>query len=138
MYLPILNTTAFSHWLAIKIDDAYGGILIRGLYRESGEKRIRREDIIPKPGVVRNIFNSLEMGGNLIEIISTPTRWKRIFNTSRQNLGKGDGRYKNAWYRYIAKDEQLIQNFKGKEAIVKNSSIEPENWHLYLGYTGKS
>ena len=120
--------------IVLKDEEAYGGILLRGILVD--EKYYSKSEIIDL------MFNLLRYGSNDIDLVQCdfkPTY--SVFNTIRKNLGKiDDSKDKNmaffdAKYRFIINDEKIFKRIsKGKEAIVRHSTLSKEEKQKFLGY----
>ena len=113
--------------------DGFGGILLCGLYD------LREKIPIPKPQVIREIFNQMKMGGNTLELVVNKSPWNDVFKSKRQNLGdpgndnnKQD--YVNSLYKYFAKDERILKDYKGKENILRSSELSEEEIEKLIKY----
>lgn len=111
--------------LGITGEEGYGGILICGLYDS------QKSMPISKPQVIREIFNQMKMGENKLELVEYKSPWNDVFKTKRQNLGdpgkdKNKQDYVNSMYKYFAKDERILREYKGKETILKSSELSEE------------
>jgi hypothetical protein len=114
-------------------EDGYGGILLCGLYD------LRERITIPKPQVIREIFNQMIMGENKLELVEFKSPWNDVFKSKRQNLGnpgndpnKQD--YVNSLYKYFAKDEGILKDYKGKETILRSSELSEEEIEKLIKY----
>jgi len=109
-----------------------GGILIRGLYD------LANKSVIPKPHVIKTLYNQLVQGNNRFELIDERSGWKEIFKTKRQNLGKTNNRNKKEFvdslYRFLAKDEKIFTSYPDKENIFKYSDLSDIEIEKILGY----
>lgn len=113
--------------------EGYGGILICGLY--DSQKSIP----IPKPQVIRELFNQMKMGENKLELVEFKSPWNDVFKSKRQNLGnpgndKNKLDYANSLYKYFAKDEGILKDYKGKEAILRSSELSEEEIEKLIKY----
>ena len=119
--------------LGDQMKEGYGGILLCGLYdRQKGVP-------IAKPQVIREIFNQMKMGENKMELVEFKSPWNDVFKSKRQNLGdpgndnnKQD--YVNSLYKYFAKDERILREYKGKETILKSSELSEEEIQELIKY----
>lgn len=114
--------------------EGMGGILIRGVYDLKTGKRYSKSE------VKQAIFNSLHFGENAIRIVDKKTPWKKIFQSKRLHLGEhaneqNKTRYKDAPYRFLAFDDKLFRNFKGKEQVVSESNLSDSDKVLLLNYS---
>jgi hypothetical protein len=114
-------------------EDGYGGILLCGLY--DPQKSLP----IPKPQVIRELFNQIKVGENKLELVEFKSPWNDVFKSKRQNLGdpgndpnKQD--YVNSLYKYFAKDERILKDYKGKEAILRSSELSEEEIEKLIKY----
>ena len=113
--------------------DGFGGILLCGLYD------LREKIPIPKPQVIREIFNQMKMGGNTLELVVNKSPWNDVFKSKRQNLGdpgneKNKLDYANFLYKYFAKDERILKDYKGKENILRSSELSEEEIEKLIKY----
>jgi hypothetical protein len=114
-------------------EDGYGGILICGLY--DSQKCMP----ISKPQVIREIFNQIKMGDNKLELVEYKSLWNEVFKSKRQNLGdpgnnKNKQDYASSLYKYFAKDEGILKDYKGKEAILRSSELSEEEIEKLIKY----
>ena len=113
--------------------DGFGGILLCGLYD------LREKIPIPKPQVIREIFNQMKMGGNTLELVVNKSPWNDVFKSKRQNLGDPENEknkldYANSLYKYFAKDERILKDYKGKENILRSSELSEEEIEKLIKY----
>lgn len=111
----------------------YGGILLCGLY--DPQKSLP----IPKPQVIRELFNQIKVGENKLELVEFKSLWNDVFKSKRQNLGdsgndKNKQDYVNSLYKYFAKDERILKDYKGKEAILRSSELSEEEIKKLIKY----
>lgn len=114
--------------------EGMGGILIQGLYDINTGVRY------PKSEVKQAIFNSLHLGENTIRIVDKKMPWKKIFQSKRLHLGEhsneqNKSRYKDALYRFLAFDDKLFRDFKGKEQVIRESNLSDSDKASLLNYT---
>lgn len=114
-------------------DDGYGGILLCGLYNLENGKPIQ------KPQIIRELFNQMKMGENKLELVEFKSPWSGIFKSKRQNLGNPGNNpnrqdYVNSLYKYFAKDEGILKDYKGKEAILRSSELSEEEIEKLIKY----
>lgn len=114
-------------------ESGYGGILICGLYD------LKDSQPIPKPQVIRELFNKIKMGENKLELVEIKSPWNDVFKSMRQHLGdpgtdKNKQDYVNSLYKYVVKDEEILKNYKGKEAILRSSNLSEEEIEKLIKY----
>ena len=114
-------------------EDGYGGVLICGLYDRSSKKPI------PKPQVIRELYNQIKMGENKLELVEIKPLWNDVFKSKRQNLGdpgneKNRQDYAKSLYKFFAKDEGILKDYKGKEAILRSSELSEEEIEKLIKY----
>ncbi len=114
-------------------EDGYGGVLICGLYDRSSKKPI------PKPQVIRELYNQIKMGENKLELVEIKPLWNDVFKSKRQNLGdpgneKNRQDYAKSLYKFFVKDEEILKNYKGKEAILRSSELREEEIEKLIKY----
>jgi hypothetical protein len=118
--------------------DTYGGILIRGVWMTKHENSKVPQT---KSQFEISLFNSLKLGQNTLiyterNIVGT----YKLFKTIRKNLGKIDLlkdrtlEMLQAKYRFISHDISAFTNIKGKEKILRNSTLPSEDWQGLLTY----
>jgi len=113
--------------------EGYGGVLICGLYDRSSKKPI------PKPQVIRDLYNQIRMGENKLELVEIKSPWNEVFKSTRQHLGdpgtdKNRQDYVNSLYKYVAKNEGILRDYKGKEAILRTSNLSEEEIEKLIKY----
>jgi len=114
-------------------EDGYGGVLICGLYDRTNKKPIL------KPQVIRELYNQIKMGENKLELVEIKSPWNEVFKSRRQHLGDpGNDRNKqdfvNSLYKYVARDEKLLKEYKGKETILRSSELSEEEIEKLIKY----
>lgn len=114
-------------------EDGYGGVLICGLYDRSNKKPI------PKPQVIRELYNQIKMGENKLELVEIKPLWNDVFKSMRQHLGdpgidKNKQDFVNSLYKYVVMDEEILKNYKGKEAILRSSELSEEEIEKLIKY----
>lgn len=120
--------------LGNQVKEGYGGILICGLYdfQKKGQP-------IPKPQVIRELYNQIKMGENKLELVEIKPLWNDVFKSKRQNLGdpgneKNRQDYAKSLYKFFAKDEGILKDYKGKEAILRSSELSEEEIEKLIKY----
>ncbi|NLE24803.1 MAG: hypothetical protein GX625_05580 [Clostridiaceae bacterium] len=113
--------------------EGYGGVLICSLYDRSSDKPI------PKPQVIRELYNQIRMGDNKLDLVEVKPLWNGIFQSKRQHLGdpgtdKNKQDYVNSMYKYVVKDEGILRDYKGKEAILRSSDLSEEEIEKLIKY----
>ena len=114
-------------------ENGYGGILICGLYD------LQNSHPIPKAQVIRELFNKIKMGENKLELVEIKPLWNDVFKSMRQHLGdpgtdKSKQDFVNSLYKYVVKDDEILKNYKGKEAIMKASDLSEEEIEKLIKY----
>lgn len=114
-------------------DDGYGGILLCGLYN------LQNGIPIQKPQVIREILNQIKMGENKLELVEFNSPWNDVFKSKRQHLGdpgtdKNKQDFVNSLYKYVVQDEEILKNYKGKEAIMRSSNLSEEEIEKLIKY----
>jgi len=114
-------------------DDGYGGVLICGLYDLTSSK------LIQKPQVIRELYNQIKMGENRLELVAIKSPWNDVLKSRRQHLGDpGKDRNKqdfvNSLYKYVARDEKFLKEYKGKETILRSSDLNEEEIEELIKY----
>lgn len=114
-------------------ENGYGGILICGLYD------LQNSHPIQKAQVIRELFNKIKMGENKVELVEIKPLWNDVFKSKRQHLGnpgteinKSD--FVNSLYKYVARDETLLKDYRGKEAILRSSELNEEDIEKLIKY----
>ncbi len=114
-------------------ENGYGGILICGLYD------LQNSHPIPKAQVIRELFNKIKMGENKLELLEIKPLWNDVFKSKRQHLGnpgteKNRSDFVNSLYKYVARDETLLKDYRGKEAILRSSELNEEDIEKLIKY----
>lgn len=114
-------------------EDGYGGVLICGLYDLTSDKPIQ------KPQVIRELYNQIKMGENKLELVEIKSPWNDVIKSRRQHLGDpGNDRNKqdfvNSSYKYVARDEKLLREYKGKETILRSSELSEKEIQGLIKY----
>lgn len=114
-------------------ENGYGGILICGLYD------LQESQPIPKPKVIRELFNKIKMGENKVELVEIKPLWNDVFKSKRQHLGnpgteKNKSDFVNSLYKYVVKDEEILKDYKGKEAILRTSNLSEQEIEKLIKY----
>jgi hypothetical protein len=114
-------------------ENGYGGVLICGLYDIMSSK------LIHKPQVIRELYNQIKMGENRLELVAIKSRWNDVFQSRRQHLGdpgtdKNKQDFVNSLYKYVAKDEGILRDYKGKEAILRTSNLREQEIEKLIKY----
>jgi hypothetical protein len=113
--------------------EGYGGVLICGLYDRSSKKPI------PKPQVIRELYNQIRMGDNKLDLVEVKPLWNGVFQSKRQHLGdpgtdKNKQDFVNSLYKYVAKNEGILRDYKGKEAILRTSNLSEQEIEELIKY----
>jgi hypothetical protein len=124
--------------LGFESEIKYGGILIRGAWIkeiEGTEKQLNKSEFEIL------LFNSLKLGNNSISfVLREPASEFKSFKTIRKNLGVQNLEMNRtielseAKYRYIINEKVLFSRLKGKEKILRNSTLTIEERTQLLGY----
>jgi len=114
-------------------ENGYGGILICGLYD------LQNSHPIPKAQVIRELYNKIKMGENKVELVEIKPLWNDVFKSRRQHLGnpgteKNKSDFVNSLYKYVARDETLLKDYRGKEAILRSSELNEEDIEKLIKY----
>lgn len=115
------------------VKEGYGGVLICGLYD------LQEGHPIQKPQVIKVIFNKMNIGENTLELAEVKSLWDDLLKSKRQNLGhpgtdKSKPDFVNSLYKYVVKDEEILKNYKGKEAIMRSSNLTEEEIEKLIKY----
>jgi len=81
----------------------------------------------------------MKMGENKLELVEFKSPWNDVFKSKRQNLGdpgneKNKLDYANSLYKYFAKDEGILKDYKGKETILRSSELSEEEIEKLIKY----
>lgn len=114
-------------------EDGYGGILICGLYDKV------KDQFIPKPQVIKELFNQIKMGANQLMLVEHKSPFGKVFKSRRLKLGNTRNlpdkqNFVNSLYKYIAKDEGILKKYKGKEAILRSSNLTEKDIEKLIKY----
>ena len=113
--------------------EGYGGVLICGLYDPTSKKPIQ------KPQVIRDLYNQIRMGENKLELVEIKPLWNDVFKSTRKHLGdpgteKNRSDFVNSLYKFVAKDDGILREYKGKETILRLSNLSEEEIEKLIKY----
>ena len=129
--------------ISLGSDDAgiYGGILIRGAWMTNSTTP---KVLLSKSQFEKELFNMLKLGHNHITYSKRDSVGEYILiMTIRKSLGKIEPAICKtmdmfeAKYRYVINDSSVFAQLKGKEDILRNSTLDREKWKELLTYEVK-